>query len=140
MLTEKSCGAVVFTRQHNEIKYLIIESEEGFYGFPKGHVEDGESEAETAVREIKEETGADVTIIDGFRTTDAHPHVREGRPTVLKEMIYFLAETMEQNFIPQEGEVNSIKLMSYDEAMAAFQFESSKRILTEANNHLLLLD
>ena len=47
---------------------------------------------------------------------------------------------MEQNFIPQEGEVNSIKLMSYDEAMAAFQFESSKRILTEANNHLLLLD
>ena len=73
MLTEKSCGAVVFTRIDNEIKYLIIESEEGFYGFSKGHMENGESEHETAHREIKEETGADVIILDGFRTTDSHP-------------------------------------------------------------------
>jgi len=136
MLTETSCGAVVFTRKNTDILYLIIESTEGFFGFPKGHMEDGESETETALREIKEETGVDSAILEGFRTTDAHPHVREGRPTVMKEMVYFLAEYEDQAPVPQEGEVNSLKLMTYNEAMAAFQFESSRRILTEANDFL----
>lgn len=136
MIVEKSCGAVVFTREDKEIKFLIIKSPEGFYGFPKGHMEDNESETETALREIKEETGVDVNIIDGFRTTDSHPHVREGRPTVMKEMVYFLAEYHDQHFTPQDGEVTSISLMSYEEAMSAFQFESSKRILTEAHDYL----
>ena len=132
MLSEKSCGAVVFTRENDEIKYLIIKSPEGFCGFPKGHMENNESETETALREIKEETGVDVNIIDGFRTTDSHPNVREGRPTVMKEMVYFLAEYEDQIPVPQEGEVTSISLMSYEEAMNSFQFESSKRTLTEA--------
>lgn len=136
MIVEKSCGAVVFTREDKEIKFLIIKSPEGFYGFPKGHMEDNESETETALREIKEETGVDVNIIDGFRTTDSHPHVREGRPTVMKEMVYFLAVYHDQHFTPQDGEVTSISLMSYEEAMSAFQFESSKRILTEAHDYL----
>ena len=136
MITEKSCGAVVFTHKGDEILYLILESTEGFYGFPKGHMEDNESETETALREIKKETGIDVHILDGFRTTDSHPHVREGHPTVMKEMVYFLAEYEDQPLIPQAGEVNSLKLMNYEDAMAAFQFESSRRILTEANDFL----
>ena len=49
---EKSCGAVVFTRIDNNIKYLLIQNLEGIYGFPKGHVEDGESETQTAIREV----------------------------------------------------------------------------------------
>lgn len=136
MIVEKSCGAVVYTRINNDVRYLIIESTEGYYGFPKGHMENGETETETAIREIKEETGVDSVILEGFRTTDAHPHVREGRPTVMKEMVYFLAEYHDQHFTPQDGEVTSISLMSYEGAMSAFQFESSKRILTEAHDFL----
>lgn len=40
MSYEISCGAVVFTRVEGEIKYVIIRSNEGWYGFPKGHTED----------------------------------------------------------------------------------------------------
>ena len=46
---EKSCGAVVFTRLNNNIKYILIQNLEGNYGFPKGHVEDGESEMQTTM-------------------------------------------------------------------------------------------
>ena len=136
MKTEKSCGAVVFTRTDEGIKFVIIANEVGYYGFPKGHTEDGETELETAHREILEETGLDVNFIEGFRTTDAHPHIREGRPPVMKDMVYFLAEYSEQELTAQEGEVSEIRLMTYEEAMEKFQFESSRRILREANDFL----
>ena len=136
MTIEKSCGAVVFTREGGEVKYAIIREKEGFFGFPKGHVEAGETERETALREIFEETGLEVRLLDGFRTEDSHPHIREGRPDVMKQIVYFLAEYENQIPKPQESELIGIELMSFEEAIAAFQFESSKRILTEARAFL----
>ena len=136
MKIEKSCGAVVFTREGGTVKYVIIRSPEGFYGYPKGHMEPGETEEQTALREIKEETGLDVTLLEGFRTEDSHALVREGRPDVTKQIVYFLAEYTGQVLRAQEGEVTEIRLMTYDEAMAAFQFESSRRILQEADAYI----
>lgn len=140
MKTEKSCGAVVFTREGGKLRYVIICSDEGYYGFPKGHVEGAETEHETALREIKEETGLDVVFIDGFRTVDSHPLAREGRPDVIKETVYFLAEYSGQTPHAQESEISRIVLLGYEEAMSIFQFESSRRILSEANAYLAATD
>ena len=63
----KSCGFVAYKRIENINHYLIIQSLNGDVGFPKGHMESGESELETAIRELKEETGVDVKVIQGFR-------------------------------------------------------------------------
>ena len=136
MTIEKSCGAVVFTRESGEVKYVIVREMEGFCSFPKGHVEAGETEHETARREILEETGLDVCFVDGFRTEDSHPHIREGRPDVMKQIVYFLAEYENQTPRAQESELTGIELLSFDEALAAFQYESSKRILREAQAFL----
>ena len=54
MKNEKACGAVI---KNEEGKILLIFQQNGFWGFPKGHVEEGETEPETAVREVFEETG-----------------------------------------------------------------------------------
>lgn len=137
MEIKRSCGAVVFTRDSGTYKYVIIRSVEGFCGFPKGHVEAGETDQQTALREIREETGLEVTLLDGFVTTDEHPHIREGRPPVMKQMIYFLGEFTGQAPRPQETEVSEILLLTYEEAMAAFEYESTKRILTEAHEFLM---
>ena len=72
MTIEKSCGAVVFTRDHGLVQYLIIQSKEGFYGFPKGHIEPGEQEEETALREIWEETGLTVHATEYRGVVDFH--------------------------------------------------------------------
>ena len=50
---EKSCGAVVYYQQDNDIKYVLVCEHGGYWVFPKGHVEAGETELETALREIK---------------------------------------------------------------------------------------
>lgn len=136
MQRETSCGAVVFTLCGGERRYVIVRGKKGFFGFPKGHMEAGETEQETALREIKEETGLSVQLIDGFRTEDEHPLIREGKPETIKKIIYFAAVYENQETHAQESEITQIRLMTYEEAMKAFQFESSKRILAEANAFL----
>ena len=135
MNTEKSCGAIVYTKDGGCIKYLIICSKEGIYGFPKGHMEEGETEVETALREISEETGLAVRFIDGFRAEDSHAFVRDGE-TRLKRIVYFLGEYSNQIPSAQESELSELCLLDYEAAMSVFQYESSKRLLTEANDYL----
>ncbi len=136
LLYEKSCGAVVYCKKGSDIKYLLVCEHGGFWVFPKGHMEAGESEHETAMREVKEETGLDVTFVDGFRARDEHSLAREGRPNAIKQTVYFLAKYEDQEFVPQESEISEIALMDFESAMAALQFDSFKHILTKAHGFL----
>ena len=135
MKTEKSCGAVVFTREKGYIEYLIIQSKEGFYGFPKGHMEGLETEKETALREVLEETGVNVELMEGFRTEDMYKFERNGEAR-LKHVVYFLAEYSCQRPRAQAEELKSLRLTDFETAIAMFQFENLKRILREANEFL----
>ena len=135
MTYEVSSGAVVFTREGSGLRYVIVRSLEGYYGFPKGHIEGAETEEEAALREIREETGLSVRLIPGFRTVDEHS-IPE-KPGVTKRIIYFLGEYEGQEIRFQKEELLEAPLLGYEEAMSRFQFESSRRILKEANDFLL---
>lgn len=135
MTWEKSCGAVVFTRENGQVKYLLVANLEGIYGFPKGHVEEGEAEVETALREVREETGLTVRLIDGFRTTDEHPIPQ--KVNTMKQVVYFLGEYARQEVACQQEELSGAYLVSYEEAMGMFQFESSRRVLAKAHAFLM---
>ena len=134
MKYEKSCGAVVFTEADGEIKYLLISSLEGIYGFPKGHVEGNETETATALREVYEETNLKVDLINGFRTTAEY-----FMPTkeAVKQVVYFLGRFENQNVVYQKEELSGACLVNYLDAMEMLQFDNSKRILKEANDYLL---
>jgi len=132
---EISCGGVVFTRKNGKLLYVIIRSLEGYYGFPKGHMEGDETEEQTALREIFEETGLKVKIIPGFRTEEEHPLPK--KPGVMKRVIYFAAEYDNQDIVYQKEELKGAYLMTYEEAMNIFQFESNKRILSEVNDFIM---
>lgn len=134
MKWEKSCGGVVFTRENNTIRYLIIRHLGGHCGFPKGHIEPGESEQETAIREIREETGLAVSLVDGFRAADSYP--LPNKPGVWKEVVYFLAEFSDQTIHTQPEEISEAYLVSYEEALRLLPFPESKRILTDAHHFL----
>lgn len=136
MIIEKSCGAIVFTKDNDDIRYVIIESKEGFLGFPKGHVESNETELQTARREVFEETGLNVEFLENFQTEDSYLFKRNNE-TRIKKIVYFLAEYSNQTPLPQETELNNIYLMDYETALSSFQFDNLKRILKEAHNYLL---
>lgn len=128
---EKSCGAVVFMRREDGVRYVVIENLGGVAGFPKGHVEAGESETQTALREIYEEVRLRPRLWDGFREIDEHPI--PGRD-VIKRIVYFLAE-YDGAAVPvrQKTEVSRVSLLTFDEALAALRFDRIKQILRAAD-------
>ena len=134
MKYEKSCGAVVFIRWDKEVRYIVVEQLNGVFGFPKGHVKEGETEEETAEREIYEETGLFVRLIKGFRTETEYP-IRDG--AAMKKVVCFLAESLPGLPERQEDEIKSIRIVPFDEAVELVTFEDTKRIFRDANAFLL---
>lgn len=134
MKNEKSCGAVVFTRDADGIKYVIIDNaDRELHGFPKGHVEGNETERETARREIFEEVGLDVSFIDGFREEDEYD-IKGG--AARKRVVFFLAEYENQTPRHQESELGGVELMTFNEAMKSLEFERNREILDAADKFL----
>ena len=134
MQYEKACGAVVFTRVDGEIKYVIVQEIEGHHGFPKGHVEGDETEIQTALREIWEETGLRPRLIDGFRMVSEHP--LPNKPGVIKQIVYFAAEYKDQPIKLLESELLSVGLYTFEQAMSMFEYETSKEVLLAANEFI----
>ena len=135
MKKEKSCGAVVFTRENGTVRYVIIESVRHFFGFPKGHVEADESEEETALREVLEETGLRVRLLDGFRMEDTYSF-RNADEIIEKKVVFFLGEYERQVPKAQESELSSIRLCDYEEALSLLKFDTQKEILRVAHERI----
>lgn len=134
MQYEKSCGGIVFTRNNDEIRYVIIQHLGGHWGFPKGHVELGETEEATALREIREEIGVSAQLLEGFRIEEQYP--LPNKSGVIKQVIYFLAEFTDQEIVYQKEELKAACLLPYEEAANRMTFEETKHILAKANSLL----
>ncbi len=130
----KSCGFVAFKRVRGENRYLIIKSLNGDVGFPKGHTEPGESELQTAIRELKEETGIEVKHIPGFARKIEYPLPQ--RTDAIKQAVYFLGECITDKITCQECEVAEANFLSYQEALLILTFEETKRILSDAEKFI----
>ena len=132
MIKEKSCGAVVYKVENGTIYYYIIKQVKGHYAFPKGHVEDNETEEETAIREIEEETNLRVIIDKKFREVSTY----SPKQGVIKDVIFFVALTMNDDTKPQKEEVSDILCLKFEDALNKLTYEKDKEILTKANIYI----
>ncbi|MBR5288856.1 MAG: NUDIX domain-containing protein [Clostridia bacterium] len=127
---EKSCGAIVFTRREDKVLFVIVQELAGAYSFPKGHMEHGETERETACREVFEEIGLHPVLLNGFREMDEYDLLE--KPGTRKQVVYFLAEYGNDPLVIREGEIRRVLLAPYEEAEQYFEHESTRRILRAA--------
>ena len=131
---ERSCGAIVFTWRNGQPLFVIVRERQGAYSFPKGHMEESETELETARREIWEEIGISPVFYDGFCQEEEYDLLE--KPGTRKRVIYFLAEFGQESPVPRPGEIAEIQLLPYDQALECFEHENKKRILTAALSFL----
>ncbi len=129
---EKSCGAVIYTVVNGKRLYLVEIMQKGHTSFCKGHVEENESEHQTAAREIREETGLEVKFVEGFRQTVEYSPDTD----CLKTVVFFLADADSTNVTIQEEEVREIEWLPYEEALTKLTFDSLREVLQQAENFL----
>ena len=132
MKQEKSCGAVIFREDNTKRCYLILTSTQGHTTLCKGHVEGRETERETAVREIREETGLAVDFVDGFRQVITY----SPRPGRMKDVVFFLARAQDGPVTCQPEEVADARFLPLGEALAALTHESDRDTLQKAHAFL----
>ena len=130
MLQEKSCGAVVYRKYHGNVEILLIKHlNSGHWSFPKGHIEDGETEFETAKREIKEETGIDVMIDHTFREIVTY----SPRKDTQKIVVYFLGRAINYHqHIPQKDEIAEVRWFDIGHAPSVLTYDNDKSIISKA--------
>ena len=136
-MKEKSCGAVVYKKENSELKFLLVYQSNGHHSFPKGHMEANETEIETALREIKEETNLDVNIDSNFRGSISYLMESKG---VMKESVYFVATPTTFDLLNQEGEITECIWCSYEETLGRLEFDNIKEVFEKAYNYIKSID
>lgn len=131
MEPDRSWGAVVIDGKGNYL--LVRHASGGHWDSPKGHGEEDESPAETALREIREEASVEAEIIDGF-TAEAQWILPAGRP---KHTVYFLARCL-RSCKPEgpQGEILEIAWLPYGEARDLITYDTGKMVLDRAEEFL----
>lgn len=129
MKKEKSCGCIII--KDNQV-LLIFEKRRQYWGFPKGHVEQNETEIETAKREVKEEVGLDV-VIDSKKRYELNYIIKD---EIEKSTIYFVATTENKNIVTQRNEIEDAKWYTFEEALNILTFDGAKDILRQVINNI----
>jgi bis(5'-nucleosidyl)-tetraphosphatase len=144
---EKSVGAVIFRKEDDKIYYLLLKYRNGHWDFPKGHVENNETEKETMRREVREETGIDdLKTVPGFSSKirffykakgDEYRERRiEGRKTLItKKVVFYLAETLQKE-VKLSEEQTDFSWLRYDEALNKVTYGGPKSVLEKAKTFL----
>lgn len=128
-LYEKTCGSVLFKRENGVKKYLLIKNESGHIGFPKGHIEYGESEEQTAEREVFEETGIKISIKPETRQEYTYTTMKKA----IKKCVYFCNEFKSDKIVIQQEEISQYWLVTFDSAMELLNYPQDRAILEKAD-------
>uniref|UniRef100_A0A670J901 Bis(5'-nucleosyl)-tetraphosphatase [asymmetrical] n=1 Tax=Podarcis muralis TaxID=64176 RepID=A0A670J901_PODMU len=142
----RACGLIIFRKLRetssasaagNNIEYLLLQTSYGSHHWtpPKGHVDPGEDDLQTALRETQEEAGLDstqFTIVDGFK--------KELNYTVngkAKTVIYWLAEMKDNNTeVKLSSEHQAFCWLTLNEACRLAEFKDMQGAFREAHNFL----
>ena len=130
---EYSCGAVLYTWRGGSPRYILVY--DSHFGFPKGHIEPGETKEQTALREIREETGVRAVLDTHFCMTDTYALPQ--KPGVHKEVTFFLASCSPAAHPRPRNEIKRVRVVSYEEALTMLWHPNLKAILTAAHERIL---
>jgi 8-oxo-dGTP diphosphatase len=130
MKFEFSAGGIVFKKEKGEILFLLSKhSQNKSWGFPKGLIGDSdknESKEETAIREVKEETGVEASIVKVLGTT-VYWYQWDGE-RVKKNVTYYLMECLSYDFDKRDQEMEEVGWYGIDKVEERLRFDVDKKL------------
>jgi 8-oxo-dGTP pyrophosphatase MutT (NUDIX family) len=127
---ELSYGVIPIYRSDNDLKFLLIQGKDtNDWSFPKGHLEPDEKPTQTALRELREETGINkIELIPDLSFRDEYEY-KEKEQIFHKAVTLFVGFVDNLNVITQPEEIEGHQWVNYDQAIAILSFNSQKKIL-----------
>ncbi|EKD46448.1 MAG: hypothetical protein ACD_67C00232G0003 [uncultured bacterium] len=144
---EKSVGCVIYRKQDEKTLFLLVQYRSWQWDFPKGHVEEGESEEQTMRREVSEETGIDdLEILPDFRSSVRYFYVAKGNEKkeriangegiyIFKQAVYYAAQTKNED-VKIDFENKGFVWLTCDEVLQKLRNDGSKKIMREVAHAL----
>jgi len=132
--TERSFGSVIYRKKHKKFEYLAVKSQttKKHWGFPKGHACEGETGIQAAIREVFEETGLKISIIDNFIAYERY--LLCGK--INKEVTFYLAGADGQQVTVQTSEIADFRWGSFEETYDLLTYSNSRNVLCRAELYL----
>lgn len=147
-MREISAGIIAYRTTAEGPRFLILYHGHNYWNFPKGKIESEEKSFQTAVREVREETGLtrnDLRFNDNFKTSENFTFWRN-KEKIYKTIVFYLAETTQQRIkLPEQTDAQGEKhegygWFTYKEALKVLTKEDSQRVLKQAYNFLRNLE
>ena len=133
MTKSLSCGAVIYRKNQGRVQYLLLKHVNGnHWSLAKGHTEPGESEIQTALREIDEETGLSVKLKPGFREAIRY----SPSAGVEKTVVFFLAKARGKKVKLQKSEILNAVWLELDDSLKLISHKDTAEVLRRAEAFL----
>lgn len=133
MKEDKSYGVVAV----HDNRFLILRQNRGHWGFPKGHKEGNETDEESALRELEEESGIrDCVLLNLPPVSEEYNLVDEDKSDWHKTVKYFIGEVKNSEVAIEKDEIMDYKWATFDEAMETLTYQNTKEVLKKAHEYL----
>lgn len=138
-IPDKSYGIVPVFKDKTDFLFLLVHHKGNHWAFPKGHKKEGETELETAKRELYEETGiTECEILDAPFIEERYSFELNGK--IYDKTNYFFIGIVKdlKTQIPEEfkHEIEEIRLLPFNEAMKLATYDTARRVLVEVKKVL----
>ena len=141
MILEKSAGTIVYRMNKSQVEFLLLESPSVselkkyfLWSFPKGKVEEGESDFETAKREVFEESClSDLKFLPNEKISERFMYQKQGG-LISKTVVYFLAEAKLDAKVKISDEHTNFAWADPAKAKTLIKTKGVRETLDKANN------
>lgn len=137
-MTDFSFGVIPIWNDNGTDRFLLVQSQKTKeWTFPKGHPEVEETEIQSALRELREETGiAYVELIKDVSYVDQYSFERDGQKFD-KTVKFFVGRVTDPKITIQEKEIANYRWATYEEALTTISFDAPRKILKEVVEKIL---
>jgi len=130
-----SSGGVIFRPDNNDADVVLVSVKGGtVWCLPKGLIDRGEKPEETAVREVREETGINGKIIEKIGDTSYWYYLKEENARCRKTVHFYLMEYQSGNTKDHDDEVNEAMWFPIDDALKKISYKGDREILEKAKS------
>jgi len=128
-----AAGGIVLSEE----KILLVKNKKGdsskdsepWWGYPKGHLEEGEKPSEAAVREVFEETGFEVKIVNSKPIAESRYELERNGEKFQKTVWFYEMEVIEAFKNEPDDEIEEIALVNFDNALGLLTHDEDRKIL-----------